>query len=87
MLYLCPLRRSFLERFAIFSREQQHLQRVSAKGGNGHDLVSYVEQQRDMRWGGVANALQGQLERVGGDGACRRGGGHTLTCCSRHVYR
>ncbi|GAX78754.1 hypothetical protein CEUSTIGMA_g6191.t1 [Chlamydomonas eustigma] len=42
--------KSILERFALFSREQQHTQIQSgAKGGQGADLVSYVEQQRAFR--------------------------------------
>ncbi len=42
---------SFLMRFAVFSREQQHTQRSAAKGmGNQDaDLVSYVEYQRNYR--------------------------------------
>ncbi|GFH10267.1 uncharacterized protein HaLaN_05549, partial [Haematococcus lacustris] len=45
---------SFLERFAIFSREQQHTQQSSgAEGGAGAsraiNLVSYVEYQKNLR--------------------------------------
>jgi hypothetical protein len=47
---------SFLMRYAIFSREQQHMQKsaTSAAGGGGRaqaatDLVSYVEFQRNYR--------------------------------------
>ena len=41
---------SFLEKLALFSREQQHTQRSSgAKNGQAADLVSYVEQQRNYR--------------------------------------
>ncbi|KAG2501688.1 hypothetical protein HYH03_000190 [Edaphochlamys debaryana] len=39
-----------LERFAIFSREQEHTQKVSGANGQGAvDLVSYVEFQRNHR--------------------------------------
>ena len=40
---------SFLMRFAIFSREQQHTQRGTgnSRGSKAADLVSYVEFQRD----------------------------------------
>ncbi|GAX73347.1 hypothetical protein CEUSTIGMA_g800.t1 [Chlamydomonas eustigma] len=39
-----------MEKFALFSREQLHTQKSSgAKGSNGADLVSYVEQQRSYR--------------------------------------
>jgi hypothetical protein len=51
---------SFLMRYAIFSREQQHMQKSAAgvtSGGAGGaggqaatDLVSYVEFQRNYRW-------------------------------------
>jgi hypothetical protein len=52
---------SFLMRYAIFSREQQHMQKnaagVTGGGGAGGaggqaatDLVSYVEFQRNYRW-------------------------------------
>ena len=42
---------SFLEQFAIFSREQQLTQKAArgGKGSEGEDLVSYVEQQHDYR--------------------------------------
>jgi hypothetical protein len=42
---------SFLMRFAIFSREQQHTQRSAGGGasGQGEDLVSYVEFQRNYQ--------------------------------------
>jgi hypothetical protein len=42
----------FLMRFAIFSREQQHTQRSAAgspSSGQGQDLVSYVEFQRNYQ--------------------------------------
>mmetsp|Transcript_29309 Transcript_29309/g.64857 ORF Transcript_29309/g.64857 Transcript_29309/m.64857 type:complete len:2212 (+) Transcript_29309:218-6853(+) len=39
---------SFLERFAIFCREQQHTQKSGQNGTRG-DLVSYVEFQRNYR--------------------------------------
>ena len=38
--------RSFLERFAIFSREQQQVQ----TDAHGTDLLSYVQLQRNLRW-------------------------------------
>ncbi|GAX73356.1 hypothetical protein CEUSTIGMA_g809.t1 [Chlamydomonas eustigma] len=42
--------KSILEKFALFSREQLHTQKSSgAKGSQGADLVSYVEQQRSYR--------------------------------------
>ncbi|GAX73364.1 hypothetical protein CEUSTIGMA_g817.t1 [Chlamydomonas eustigma] len=42
--------KSFLESFALYSREQLHTQKSSgAKGSQGADLVSYVEQQRSYR--------------------------------------
>ena len=46
-----PLFCSLLERFAIFSREQEHTQKESgAKSGESAvDLVSYVEFQRNRR--------------------------------------
>ena len=37
---------SFLERFAIFSREQQQVQ----TDAQGSDLLSYVQMQRNLRW-------------------------------------
>ncbi|KAJ9530284.1 hypothetical protein QJQ45_023567, partial [Haematococcus lacustris] len=41
---------SFLERFAIFSREQQHTQKsAGAVPGQATDLVSYVELSRNLR--------------------------------------
>ncbi len=42
---------NFLERFAIFSREQEQTQKESGakNGGNSVDLVSYVEFQRNLR--------------------------------------
>ena len=44
---------SFLEKFAIFSREQEHTQKESgSKNGDGtSDLVSYVEFQKNHRCG------------------------------------
>jgi hypothetical protein len=45
---------SFLERFAIFSREQQHTQQSSSTDGGNVNLVSYVEYQKNYRWGGSA---------------------------------
>lgn len=42
---------SFLERFAIFIREQEHMQKSTAMtaGDSGNvDLVSYVEFQRNL---------------------------------------
>ena len=36
---------SFLERFAIFSREQQQVQ----SDAHGSDLLSYVQMQRNLR--------------------------------------
>lgn len=43
---------SFLENFAIFSREQEHTQKESGeKNSDGtSDLVSYVEFQKNYRW-------------------------------------
>ena len=38
---------SLLERFAIFSREQQHTQKAGCSSGMATDLVSYVEFQRN----------------------------------------
>jgi hypothetical protein len=40
---------SYLERFAIFSREQQHTQKSAGNSGQATDLVSYVEFQRNYR--------------------------------------
>jgi hypothetical protein len=40
---------SLLEKFALFSREQQQTQKSSLKGGQGADLVAYVEMQRNFR--------------------------------------
>jgi hypothetical protein len=40
---------SYLERFAIFSREQQHTQKSAGGSGQATDLVSYVEFQRNYR--------------------------------------
>jgi hypothetical protein len=40
---------SYLERFAIFSREQQHTQKSAGSSGQATDLVSYVEFQRNYR--------------------------------------
>jgi hypothetical protein len=40
---------SYLERFAIFSREQQHAQKSAGGTGQATDLVSYVEFQRNYR--------------------------------------
>jgi hypothetical protein len=53
---------SFLMRYAIFTREQQHTQK-SADGAGGKssskaaatDLVSYVEFQRNYRYGLVSS--------------------------------
>jgi hypothetical protein len=48
---------SFLMRYAIFTREQQHMQKsANASGAGGRaqaatDLVTYVEFQRNYRWG------------------------------------
>ena len=46
---------SLLERFAIFSREQQHMQKSAGVGGVAGaetDLVSYVEFQRNYGYEG-----------------------------------
>jgi hypothetical protein len=40
---------SFLECFAIFSREQQHTQQSSSTDGGNVNLVSYVEYQKNYR--------------------------------------
>jgi hypothetical protein len=56
---------TFLMRYAIFTREQQHTQK-SADGAGGKssskaaatDLVSYVEFQRNYRYGAAARATQ-----------------------------
>ena len=40
---------SLLEKFALFSREQQQTQKSSLKGGQGADLVAFVEMQRNFR--------------------------------------
>jgi hypothetical protein len=40
---------SFLERFAIFSREQQHTQQASGADNGNVNLVSYVEFQKNYR--------------------------------------
>ncbi|GFH16805.1 tiny macrocysts protein B, partial [Haematococcus lacustris] len=37
---------SFLERFAIFTLEQQHIQQASHQTGKATDLVAYVESMR-----------------------------------------
>ncbi|KAL6764360.1 hypothetical protein V8C86DRAFT_1584223 [Haematococcus lacustris] len=37
---------SYLQQFAIFSREQQHAQQTSRQSGQATDLVTYVEQMR-----------------------------------------
>ncbi|GAX73363.1 hypothetical protein CEUSTIGMA_g816.t1 [Chlamydomonas eustigma] len=42
--------KGILEKFALYSREQLHTQKTSgARGSQGADLVSYVEQQRSYR--------------------------------------
>jgi hypothetical protein len=40
---------NFLERFAIFAREQQHTQQSSSTDGGNVNLVSYVEYQKNYR--------------------------------------
>jgi hypothetical protein len=40
---------SFLMRFAVFSREQAHAQRNTGGGGQGEDLVSFVEFTRNYQ--------------------------------------
>ncbi len=43
---------NYMERFAIYRREQEHLARTAQTKGNGEstlDLVSYVEFQRNFR--------------------------------------
>jgi hypothetical protein len=46
---------SLLERYYIFVRDHEHTQKASAAASadsGAADLVSYVEFQRDYRWGG-----------------------------------
>lgn len=39
---------SFLERFALYSREQQHSRKMSSEG----EMGSYLEFQKNYRWDG-----------------------------------
>jgi hypothetical protein len=58
---------SFLERFCIFVREQEHTQKASAatSGDNSNvDLVSYVEFQRNYRCAIALSQVCSQLSAL-----------------------